>query len=342
MKSFAAAILAAGAVADVSNHWAVIMAGSNTYSNYRHQADSHHAVKLLMDQGIPRDQIIHLAYDDIAYNTDNPFKGQLFNKPIENDVSEATLAQANVYNADYVDYTGAEVNKSNFFKVLLGDTSASGPVLGSDENSRVFVYFVDHGGAGLICTPQGTSDWIYADELDATLQSMKDKNMFKQLVFYLETCESGSMFPNLSESENIYAMTASNATQSSYGCYCTSQALVDGVNLGTCLADCFSINWMEDTEAADVASETLGTQHANVKAKTTLSPVQVFGDLSFLDEPIGDFQSTLEPNPDDFIMNMIHKANDFYKHVAAPEQMGHIETVNSRDHKLYSLTAWAT
>ena len=169
MKTFAAAILAAGAVADVSNHWAVIMAGSNTYSNYRHQADSHHAVKLLMDQGIPRDQIIHLAYDDIAYNSSNPFPGQLFNVPITDDVSEATLAQANVYNADYIDYTGTEVNKSNFFKVLLGDTSASGPVLGSDENSRVFVYFVDHGGAGLICTPQGASDWIYADELDATL-----------------------------------------------------------------------------------------------------------------------------------------------------------------------------
>ena len=51
--------------------------------------------------------------------------------------------------------------------------------------------------------------------------------MFKQLVFYLETCESGSMFPNLSESENIYAMTASNATQSSYGAYCGSQAKID-------------------------------------------------------------------------------------------------------------------
>ena len=97
--------------------------------------------------------------------------------------------------------------------------------------------------------------------------------MFKQLVFYLETCESGSMFPNLSESENIYAMTASNATQSSYGAYCGSQAVVDTVPLGTCLADLFSIKWMEDTEAADVASETLGTQHENVKAQTTLSPV---------------------------------------------------------------------
>jgi legumain len=164
--------------------------------------------------------------------------------------------------------------------------------------------------------------------------------MFSELVFYLEACESGSMFPNLEESENIYAMTASNATQSSYAAYCGSQAVVDQVNLNTCLADLFSINWMLDTEAADVSSETLATQHLNVKTKTNMSPVQIFGDLAYMDEPIGDFQSTLEPNSDDFFTSMIHKANDYYKHIAGDEN-GHVEVVDSRDHKLHALTAWA-
>lgn len=31
--------------------------------------------------GIPEDQIIHLAYDDIANNSRNPFPGKMFNKP---------------------------------------------------------------------------------------------------------------------------------------------------------------------------------------------------------------------------------------------------------------------
>ena len=51
MKTYAAtSTLAciAAAASDKSNHWAVIMAGSNTYSNYRHQADSHHAVKIML------------------------------------------------------------------------------------------------------------------------------------------------------------------------------------------------------------------------------------------------------------------------------------------------------
>ena len=68
MKNFACAILAAVASASASDHWAVIMAGSNTYANYRHQADSHHAVKIMLENGIPRENIIHLAYNDIAYN----------------------------------------------------------------------------------------------------------------------------------------------------------------------------------------------------------------------------------------------------------------------------------
>ena len=49
---------------------------------------------------------------------------------------------------------------------------------------------------------------------------MKDKKMFKELTFYLEACESGSMFPGLMGDDKIYAMTASNASDSSWGAYC--------------------------------------------------------------------------------------------------------------------------
>lgn len=238
MKTFfASAALAAAALA-TETHWAVIMAGSNTYGNYRHQADSHHAVKIMLENGIARENIIHLAYDDVAENRSNPFKGQLFNKP-----TPVGTPGVNVYDQSEIDYSGKAVNKENFFNVLLGDSS-NGPALKSDENSKVFVYFVDHGGAGLICTPQGSSDWIYADELDSVFQQMSDKKMFSELTFYLEACESGSMFPNLTDKENIYAVSASNATQSSWGAYCGSEATINGTNIGSCLGDLFSINWM--------------------------------------------------------------------------------------------------
>ena len=331
MKSFAAATIAACASASTSNHWAVIMAGSNTYSNYRHQADSHHAVKIMLENGIPRDQIIHMAYDDVANNRSNPFPGQLFNKP-----TAAGTPGVNVYDQSEIDYSGKEVNKSNFFKVLLGDSTASGPVLGSDADSKVFVYFVDHGGAGLICTPQGSNDWIYADELDSTLQSMKDTNMFKELVFYVEACESGSMFPNLDASENIFAMTASNATQSSWGAYCGSEATIDGTNIGSCLGDLFSINWMEDTESNDPSVETLQTQYETVKTLTDRSPVLKFGDFSFMSEVIGDFEGVCDTDEASYTQRMLHRANHIYKKVTDTREAPR-ELVDSRDHDLHYL-----
>jgi legumain len=58
-----------------SDHWAVLVAGSNTYGNYRHQADVCHAYQIMKKNGIPEDQIIVFAYDDIANNRQNPFPG---------------------------------------------------------------------------------------------------------------------------------------------------------------------------------------------------------------------------------------------------------------------------
>ena len=330
MKSFAVATLAACASAATSDHWAVIMAGSNTYGNYRHQADSHHAVKIMLENGIPRENIIHLAYDDIANNTYNPFPGQLFNKP------DPTGPGRNVYDKSEIDYSGAQVTKTNFFKVLLGDDSAPGPVLKSTATSKVFVFFVDHGGAGVICTPESSANWIYADELNTTLKTMKSKGMFDELVFYLETCESGSMFPNITAEDKIYAMTASNATLSSWGAYCGSEAVVNGTNIGSCLGDLFSINWMEDTEANNPSVETLEQQYETVKTKTTQSPVQKFGDFNFMSEAIGDFEGTTEAASQTYTERLLAKADHLYKKAIDTRQVSK-DLVDSRDHELHFL-----
>lgn len=94
--------------------------------------------------------------------------------------------------------------------VMTGDAkTAGGPVLKSDLNSRVFVNFSDHGGPGLIAFPHA---YLYADQLQATIDTMEEKSMYSEMVFYIEACESGSMFPKLRADQNVYGVTASNAT----------------------------------------------------------------------------------------------------------------------------------
>lgn len=49
---------------------------------------------------------------------------------------------------------------------------------------------------------------MYADELVTTLKKMN--GTFNKLVFYLETCESGSMFVNLPDDIKVYALSAAS------------------------------------------------------------------------------------------------------------------------------------
>merc|ERR1719223_1245407 len=132
-------------------------------------------------------------------------------------------------------------------------------------------------------------------------------------------------------------MTASNASLSSWAAYCGSDAVVDGTNINSCLGDLFSINWMEDTEAHDPAVETLATQQATVIAKTTRSPVQTFGNFTFLDEPIGDFEGNLD-NKVGLIKKFNRLASHVYTDKVAPMLAVKESTmVDSRDHNLHFL-----
>jgi legumain len=83
--------------------WAVLVAGSNTWSNYRHQADVFHSYQSLVAGGFDPDRIITFAYDDIANNPSNPFKGKVFNKPTFSDPG------VDVYDGIRIDYKGADV-----------------------------------------------------------------------------------------------------------------------------------------------------------------------------------------------------------------------------------------
>jgi legumain len=115
--------------------------------------------------------------------------------------------------------------------------------------------------------------------------------MFKELVFYMEACESGSMFPDLESSGKVLAVTAANGKESSWGTYCGDEAKVNGKSVGTCLGDLFSVSWMEDADLGYLSSETLAEQISRVTKRTNKSHVEVFGDKSFINEPIGDFES---------------------------------------------------
>eukprot|EP00487_Bulimina_marginata_P010187 TRINITY_DN499_c0_g1_i1.p3 TRINITY_DN499_c0_g1~~TRINITY_DN499_c0_g1_i1.p3 ORF type:complete len:123 (+),score=20.72 TRINITY_DN499_c0_g1_i1:340-708(+) len=120
-----------------------------------------------------------------------------------------------------------------------------------------------------------TGDPLYATDLIAALNNMYKKGKYAQLVFYLEACESGSMFDGiLSNSTHIFATTAANPSQPSYAYYYND-------SLSTYMADEYSIRWMQDSTNNWDEYESLLQQFQDVAAIVKESQPQKYGDDSF-------------------------------------------------------------
>ncbi|KAK7311408.1 hypothetical protein RJT34_09540 [Clitoria ternatea] len=283
--------------------WAVLIAGSNGYWNYRHQADVCHAYQVLRKGGLKEENIIVFMYDDIANNEENPRPGVIINSPHGD----------NVYKGVPKDYVGEDVNADNFFAAILGNKSAltggSGKVVDSGPNDHIFIYYSDHGGPGVLGMP--TSSYVFASDLIEVLKKKHASGTYKSLVFYLEACESGSIFEGLlPEGLNIYATTAANAEESSWGTYCPGEYPSPPPEYETCLGDLYSIAWMEDSDIHNLRTETLHQQYELVKARTINgnsmygSHVMQFGDIGLSKDNVFLYLGT---NPANDNVTFVHK-----------------------------------
>ena len=105
------------------------------------------------------------------------------------------------------------MTKDRFLSILKADaTAAGGPVLGSNENSTVFVFFSGPASeAGQADMPYG--DPLTEAELMEAINYMHENKMYKQLVIYWSSDYSGSMFANLPGDTKVLAMTSASATE---------------------------------------------------------------------------------------------------------------------------------
>lgn len=283
--------------------WVLLVAGSRYFYNYRHQADICHAYQIVHRHGVPDEQIVVMMYDDIANSLENPVKGEIINHP----------DGPNVYKGVPKDYTGDDVTPENFISILTGKKDmmksiGSGKVIDSGPNDHVFVFFSDHGAPGLIAFP---ADRLYKKDLANAITYMHTNKKYQQLVFYIEACESGSMFyENLQDDINVYATTAANRSQSSYACYFDDKRQ-------TYLGDRYSVSWMEDSDQENLSHETLHKQYEITKAATNQSMVMQFGDVSLSQEPVSFFQGAKSTEP-------MKPLRQIYDDVPAPDVKIHI------------------
>ncbi|XP_071730783.1 vacuolar-processing enzyme-like [Rutidosis leptorrhynchoides] len=230
-------------------------------------------------------------YDDIANHPSNPRPGVVINSPNGSDV----------YAGVPKDYTGENVTTTNFFGVLLGNesmvTGGSKKVVASKPEDKIFVYFTDHGGPGVLCMPN--FPYIYADDFINVLGMKHEMETYDEMVIYVEACESGSIFEGLLPADmDIYVTTASNANESSWATYCPGMKPSPPPEFDTCLGDLYSISWMEDSDSEDLRNETLEQQYKRVKMRTYNnhssigSHVMQYGNLQMSNETVSVYQGS--------------------------------------------------
>ncbi|CAM9583202.1 legumain [Lampetra fluviatilis] len=290
MRAALLMVLVAGACASAlpfspeagRKNWVLIVAGSSSWDNYRHQADVCHAYQVVHKHGLPDSQIVVMMFDDLANNSANPTPGKIINRPNGPDV----------YKGVPKDYVGKDVTPENFLAVLRGERDAvngigSGKVLQSGPDDHIFVFFTDHGAPGILGFPDQE---LHVEDLNKTIQDMHDNKQFAKMVFYIEACESGSMMINLASDVNVYATTAAGTNEPSYACYYDDDR-------ETYLGDVYSVKWMEDSDSEDLYKETIHKQFKIVKEETNTSHVQQYGDKTISHMKLVEFQGDLEAVP---------------------------------------------
>ena len=248
---------------------AVLVAGSQGFSNYRHQADLCHAYHLIASQMTdPSGTVIAMSYDDAAFAAANKFQGCLFNEPDGVDVRSKCL----------LTFSGENVSVDNFKRSVLERDVLGGINL-------VLIAFMGHGDRDVLYFP---NEELTGSEFIDLLWEAHVPNA--RTLILIDSCESASLFEGASLPPGVIAITASSDDESSFGVYCPSGRsagssvtgdLVRGEYMGVCLGDLFTVAWLAEAEKFE------GSLGGFIERVTLMvsrrSRVTWFGDVNLLD-----------------------------------------------------------
>ena len=249
--------------------YAVVVAGSSSFKNYRHQADAFEMYNTLRWRGIPESQIVLFAYNDLVSSDKNPYPGKILNDPNGTNVHPGD---------DHIDFSGPSVTSHVFYSVMKG-TNDAGKKLESTSEDNLLLFFNDHGAPGLLSMPRESGTKLYANELRDLFIEMKKNGRYRNLFFVIEACESGSVGEVL-DIPNVLTLTASNAKAPSHAAKWDDK-------MNAFLSNEFTSNVFDFLRRSGDFSvkEFVNT----VRNRTRKSEVCLFGDSKVLDEKMSSF-----------------------------------------------------
>lgn len=189
----------------LDKRWALLVAASQGWENYRHQADVLNIYQILKRHGYDDDHIVVIMEDDLANNKSNPEPGVLYTR----------MDGVNIYQDVHVDYHASQLNPKDILEILLGHSSEHLPyVLQSDSDDNVFFFWSGHGAPGEMCWCE-TPDGITKDDLEKCLSQLEQSGHYRKLIGCIETCYSGGVAQAADNHDGMLFFTAANAKETS-------------------------------------------------------------------------------------------------------------------------------
>lgn len=204
-------------------NWAVVIGTSDTWANYRHQADALAMYQLLKRHGYDDDHIILIIADNIAYDSHNVYPGVIKVKP----------EGENVYEGAVIDYRLKDVDVTDLKMIMNGIASDKLPsVISADNKDNVIVFWCGHGAKN--CLMWGSDDIVQGYEIASIIKSMT----YRKMLWVMDACYSGTIGEACTGIPGVLIMTSANA-------YEPSKADVKDPEMGIWLSNGFTRAFQE-------------------------------------------------------------------------------------------------
>jgi hypothetical protein len=225
--------------------WALLVAGSDGWENYRHQADVLAQYQRLRADGVPTDHIIVVSADDLARNSHNPNPGTV----------PYVVDGPNLDRDIHVDYPLQGMTAQRLMAILSGHASPDTPkVIRAGRGEDIFFYIAGHGnqngvylGLGAPVPSSGGAYPILTPRLlDQTIADMAADHRYRRILVAVEACQGGVLGEHL-DAAGALLLSAANPVENSLS------ANYDAA-LSTWLGDEFSYRlWQAEMEAPNIS-----------------------------------------------------------------------------------------
>lgn len=188
----------------LNDRYAVVVGASDTWINYRHQADALAFYQLLKSNGYDDDHIILIMEDNIANNPLNKRPGEV----------RVTLDGENLYHDVDVDYHLSDISVSDLKDIMSGKkTDRLSRVIQPTASDNIIMFWCGHGASHTLMWGGHTS--VYGSDMSRLISNLQQEGRFRKFMFVLDACYSGTIGEACEGIPGTLVFTAAHAFESS-------------------------------------------------------------------------------------------------------------------------------